>query len=126
MDRIETRASFTINALVARMTLRSTDNAPQKRSGSPRLERAAWFNDQPCSFGYQSGPAGRRRFRGFGQPFVHEDLDLHATILLPSLTGCIIRNWLFLAVSERRDDPPQRNHVVLREILNHGIRATMT
>src|SRR5262245_31735788 len=96
-----------------------------KESGSLHLERAAWLNSRSVHPNFQLGPAGRSCLRRFGQPFVHQDLDLHTAILLTTLTGRVISDWLLFPVAEGSNDPPQRDHMVFRKVLHYCIGAAV-
>src|SRR5262245_4313565 len=96
-----------------------------KESGSLHLERAAWLNSRSVHPNYQLGPAGRSCLRRFGQPFVHQDLDLHTAILLPPLTGRVVGDGLLFPVTKGSNNPPQGDHMVFRKVLDHCIGATV-
>ncbi len=57
---------------------------------------------------------------------VNKELDLDASILSTAVTGLVLRHRIHFTIAVRRNDPAQRNVVVLNQVTNDGIRATLT
>src|SRR5437867_11201430 len=66
---------------------------------------------------------GRRRLR---QPFVDQNLHFYATILGAAFTRFVISDRFQLAKAVRRNDAAEWNLVLLDQVTNHRIRATLT
>src|SRR5215831_12525885 len=65
------------------------------------------------------------RRRLLHQSFIDQDLDFDASILSASGARLVIGNRLRSSESVRRDNPAERNLVLLNQITNHRISASL-